>query len=704
VTKPEDPQQSVDSGPGSGPSARAIDDLIALYDAGRYPEVEAAARTMTESWPHHAFSWKILGTALAAQQRLSEALPVIRKSAALSPADPAAFNNLGFVQQALSQVSEAESSFRRALDLNPEFAEAHCNLGNALRELGRANEALASYQRAIAIKPDLAMAHSNLGAVLWDLDRFDEALGSYSRATSISPDLAETHANLGAAFSEFGKPEEAAASYLRAAKVSPGNQKLPYELLAALVLPIISPSRSHIARWRARYADEISRIARSRAGTRGPRPGVPLLAKAPAFFLAYHDENDRALMESLHRLIRDVYPEVTFSAPHLSRWRHASAGSRKLRIGFASEFLVEHTIGKLFQGFIRELDRTRFEVIVFHAPKARMDQARERIDRWSDRSISLAGSLAMMQQAVANEQLDVLFYPDIGMSTATYFLAFARLAPVQATSFGHPDTTGIDTIDYFVSADSWEPPGAEALYSESLIRLGRLPSFYQPLVPARLADRAELGLPEGVTLYGCPQSLFKFHPDFDAVLDAIAEGDPEGRIVLIESKRDAPLAGLLRARWARSAPMLLKRALFLPSLTHSQFMALNAHTDVLLDPVHFGGGNTMYEAMVYGTPIVAWPGRFMRGRLTAGAYHQMEIADAPIARHLEDYAALALALGRDPIRRQALRQSSVTAAQRKLFEDHSAVREFEAFLLASVDAASRGTKLPSGWTPGMPAH
>jgi predicted O-linked N-acetylglucosamine transferase (SPINDLY family) len=198
--------------------------------------------------------------------------------------------------------------------------------------------------------------------------------------------------------------------------------------------------------------------------------------------------------------------------------------------------------------------------------------------------------------------------------------------------------------------------------------------------------------------------LFKFHPDFDAVLNRIAEGDPEGRIVLVAGAREAPMADLLRARWARSAPALRERALILPFLPHAQFMALNAHIDVLLDPVHFGGGNTMYEAMVYGTPVVVWPGRFMRGRLAAGAYRQMNVPDAPIAGSLDEYAELALSLGRDPDRRSALRQSSSSAARRELFEDHAAVREFEAFLLAAVDSASRGEKLPSGWKPSIPAR
>jgi len=105
--------------------------------------------------------------------------------------------------------------------------------------------------------------------------------------------------------------------------------------------------------------------------------------------------------------------------------------------------------------------------------------------------------------------------------------------------------------------------------------------------------------------------------------------------------------------------------------------------------------------MVYGTPVVTWPGRFMRGRIVAGAYRQMGIADAPIAEHVEDYAPLALALGRDPERRRALRQASVAAATTGLFADRRAVREFEAFLIAAVEAAARGGRLPSDWRPDI---
>ena len=100
--------------------------------------------------------------------------------------------------------------------------------------------------------------------------------------------------------------------------------------------------------------------------------------------------------------------------------------------------------------------------------------------------------------------------------------------------------------------------------------------------------------------------------------------------------------------------------IFLPRQPIDRFMALMGTFDVLLDPIHFGSGNTLYEAMAYGTPIVTWPGQFMRGRIVAGAYRQIAVQDAPIAASLAGCAPLAL--GRDRHRRERLRQATLRAA------------------------------------------
>ncbi|MFI4941164.1 MAG: glycosyltransferase, partial [Burkholderiales bacterium] len=346
------------------------------------------------------------------------------------------------------------------------------------------------------------------------------------------------------------------------------------------------------------------------------------------------------------------------------------------------------------------MDRNRFEVVVIYPDEAVQDSLSDELRIVVDKSLSLPSSLPAQQDAISAETLDVLFYPDIGMSQITHSLAYARLAPVQAVSWGHPDTTGLDSIDYFVSAASIEPEDAADHYTERLVRLNRLPCFYYPpaVAPGSLADRISLGLPETGTLYGCPQSLFKFHPDFDAILAAIAEGDPTGWIVLMQGIYPA-WTELLKARWAKTFPHLSERVIFLPHVPLDRFMSLLAQMDVLLDPIHFGSGNTLYEAMVFGVPVVTWPGQFARGRIVAGAYRQMGIADAPVAERLEDYAPLALALGQDPERRLALRQTLMNAAKSELFCDARAVREFERFLEDAVEAAGRGEKLPPTWRP-----
>ena len=98
------------------------------------------------------------------------------------------------------------------------------------------------------------------------------------------------------------------------------------------------------------------------------------------------------------------------------------------------------------------------------------------IGQSAERAERLSGALDVARRQIAAAELDIVFYPDIGMEALTYFLAFARLAPVQCVTWGHPVTTGIPALDYFVSSELLEPDGAEAHYAERLVRLPRLPA------------------------------------------------------------------------------------------------------------------------------------------------------------------------------------------------------------------------------------
>src|SRR5205814_9021898 len=204
-------------------------------------------------------------------------------------------------------------------------------------------------------------------------------------------------------------------------------------------------------------------------------------------------------------------------------------------------------------------------------PRVQEDETARRIRAASDRALMVPGALEAARTAIAGLELDVLFYQDIGMDPFTYFLAFSRLAPVQCTSFGHPDTTGIAAMDYFVSSELFEGANPREHYSERLALLhgaGTLAYYYRPRVAP--GGRDDFGLPAGASLYLCPQTLFKFHPDFDEILGGILRADPQGRLVLIEAEARA-MRERLQARFRAALPDVADRNLFVPRQTGDNF-------------------------------------------------------------------------------------------------------------------------------------
>jgi predicted O-linked N-acetylglucosamine transferase (SPINDLY family) len=274
------------------------------------------------------------------------------------------------------------------------------------------------------------------------------------------------------------------------------------------------------------------------------------------------------------------------------------------------------------------------------------------------------------------------------MEPLSYILAFARLAPVQCVSFGHPNTTGIPTMDYFISNDLFEPPDAQSHYSEKLVQLRDLPTlayYYKPKMPAGPATRESFGLPAEATLYVCPQTLYKLHPEFDDLLRAILARDSRALVVLIAGQFQE-FAERLRQRFARTLPEGEQRIVFLPFMAFDRFMQLLCLADVILDSVHFNGMNSSLQAFAAGTPVVTLPGRFQRGRHTQAMYRKMGIIDC-IAASAEHYVDVAVRIATDSPYRQALRER-ILARHHVLFEDPRVIGEFERFFTEALDDES----------------
>lgn len=479
-----------------------------------------------------------------------------------------------------------------------------------------------------------------VAAEMQDGGRGDEALECYRRILELDPENPEALLCL-AVLREDADIEEARRYMERHIRARPDDAA--GRLRRALMLPAIPQSSEHIERITERLEDELDELAQ---GARAPIRQPEFEVGATPFFLAYYGRNPRPLLEKAARACRAVYPTETECR------RKPFASGKRLRIGFISTYFHEHSVAKTMYGFVRDLPRESFEVHVFAiAPRA--DGWNTRIRSAADHYAELPLDLRSAREALAAANLDIAFFTDIGMDPLTYFLAFWRLAPIQAASWGHSVTSGIDTIDYYVSHDEVELPEAQAHYSEELIRLPGyfMPRYLKPLNPQPRRNNARRE-------YHCPQNLFKLHPDFDATLRAILERDPQGEIVLVDSGR--AWTAQLRQRLERSLGALAARVRIAPRMAHAEFLRHIAAADVILDPFYFGGCNSSCDAFALGAPVVTLPGFLLPGRFTLGLYREMGIEGA-VARSPEEYVELALAIAgsRDELSGKIESQSAV---------------------------------------------
>ncbi len=650
-----------------------VEEALRQHSAGMVTEATVTCREILAVDPDHATVLHLLGIMALQSARFDEAVPLIKCAIEIKPDVAETHLNLGIALHGSSNYGEAIQCFMAALDLRKDFAKAYYNLGLTFAATGKRQEAAASYHKAIMIDPGYTFANNNLGTLLKEQGRLGEAKACFDRALEADASYAECHFNLGAVLQEMGQTQAAKSSFEEAIKHRP--QMAGWKIRKALSVPIIPASVDEIETCRSQLVNDLENLQRQ--GLQLDDPGSEV--GATSFHLAYHNLPNRTLQQCIASLFMSVCPALGFQAPHVAGRVVTDTG--KIRVGFLSAYFRSHTIGKLNIGFIEKLARDVFEVVVFQYP-GKEDELSRRIEVAADDVIMLSRRLENDQSLVAEQKLDILFYPDLGMDPYTYFLSFARLAPVQAVAWGHPDTTGLPEMDYFVSSSLLEPEGATEHYSEKLVTLPTLPTFYyRPEIPKRKYTRAGFGLDDKDVIYLCPQTLFKFHPDFDELIADILLRDRQGVLVLIDDgcggHWNRHLLDRLRGRLQDG----VDRLVFVPRMDKLKFMGLLDVADAVLDISTFSGGNSSLEAFAMNVPIVTLPGDHMRSRVTAACYRQMGL-DALIAKDKEAYVALAIRLAHDQSFRGRMRAEIRDSAHR-LFECEEAVTAFEEFLKSS---------------------
>ncbi len=593
---------------------------------------------------------------------------------------PGVHYNLANVLYEAGLMKSAEYFYQCALQSAPNAAEIHYNLGNVLYAVCRTAEALAAYRTAVSLQWDFAEAYNNIGNILHDQNRLEEAASYFKKALCLKPALINAHHNLGSLLLARNRPDEAHTRFRRSTLLAPSDLSAHF-LMCLSRLPIVYTNEEEINRRRQAYAGDLERLRTviDDAVNSGGAPldgGTNAGANQP-FFLPYQGRDDRPLQETYGLLAARV---ATRAFP---RYGMPSAIGERVRVGIVSGFFHSHTVWHLLiSGWLSQLDRDRFEIIGYHTGGL-SDAATASAERSCAWYVHRRMTPRQWADRIHADAPHVLLYPEIGIDPMAAQLAAIRLAPVQCSSWGHPNTSGLPTVDVFLSSEMMEPSNGCMHYSEKLELLPNLSTYYEPPDwTAARTSRAEFGLRDDVPVFWSGQALYKYLPQYDSVFPRIAREVGDCQFVFIGFGRCEDVTALFRRRLGRAFSDYGLDAsaycVFLPSLPQARFLAAIGVCDVILDTIGWSGGRSTLEALAHDLPVVTLPGAFMRGRHGDAILRRIGVTET-IAGSVDGYVALAAELARNPDLRRGIGER-MRHGKPRIYRDCDYIAALSAFL------------------------
>ena len=649
-----------------------------LKKLGRLHDAESALRRAAIAEPDNMAAVLALGASLLAQGRREEAAECYEKAAALRPGRAEGQWTVGNVLADQGRLDEAALRYQQALSLEPDFAEARHSLCMLLHRQDRTDDAVACLRELLASQPGFAKAYLSLARVLVTQDRLDEAKDSLERMVALDPGLVDAHLGLASIHSARGEMDEAARHYEKALSIEPEHAAARWSAVLSRLQPIYETEAAAIE-GRAAFSRELDALDRW-VGEARIAQFVATVGEPPPFYLAYHEENNRELLQRHGRLCGRI----------MAAWRKGQVvpepagtkGRERIRVGVVSAHFRNHSVwNALVKGWFEQMDRTRFELEALYLGSecdeaTRLAESRATHFEWKN------ASLSRWAQAIGARQPDILIYPDGIMNALSVKLASLRLAPVQIASWGHPETTGLPTIDHFLSAQDMEPEDAQAHYSEELCLLPHLGCWYESRRLASIPEPGALSADPAVPLLICPGTPFKYAPGHDWLLAELAARLGDCRLAFFTYRvpqLSEKLRHRLRAAFAARGLDADRFIVFLPWQTPAGFRALMERAALFLDTIGFSGFNTAMEAVECALPIVTREGRFLRGRFASGILRRMGLPEL-VAHTDEQYVELAVRICRDVEYRAYLRER-IREKRGILFEDPAPIRAMEDMLL-----------------------
>ncbi len=603
-----------------------------------------------------------LGNILIAKNKIKPAVLLYQTALELYPEHPDLLYQYGLAIAASS---------------SPDFADFY--LGSAAYYQQDYQTAIYYYQAILKSQNKTIEVYLNLADCYQQIDQFSSAVSLYNQALEYYPNSVDIYLALILALQNSGQTEVGIQIAKKGLQICPKNIRL--QLAEQRIFPILYQTQAEIKFYRQRFHKLLNNIIQNcpLETTEEKQLALQAIGENTNFYLQYQGYNDLALQQEYGNFVLRVM------AANYSKYTQKLTRRKtdKIKIAYISAFLEWHTIGIVFLGWVKQHNSDLFEVYCYHLGQE-ADDVTDLFCYYSEHFYHIPNHLEMTIKQIIADKIDIIVFLEIGMSPLIIQLAGLQLAPIQCAAWGHPVTTGLPTINYYISAEYLEPIHPKNHYCEQLITLPNLGIYYQkPSLPNPLKSRDRFGLKTESIIYLSCQSLFKYLPQYDKIFGAIATQVKKAQFIFLSHWNSAiteQFKQRLNLAFAKFGLNFEDYCVILPRLDKQDYLQLHLLSDISLDTFKFTGFLTSLDAIACNLPIVTCEGQLMRSRQTAGILKRINVTET-IAQNPSEYIKIAIRLGLDSEARKLIAEK-IKTNQSILYQDRQCVQSLELFYLS----------------------
>jgi len=600
------------------------------------PPASSTARQHVDA-AHQAWAQAV---SLARAGHDADALPLFTRATTLKPRVALYWLNRAGSERRLGHVDAAIASARHALDQEPGNALACQMLAELLRLTGRHAESLAVLRSLHTATPRDAQHRLLEGAAHMALGDWQNAAVAFLDALQHRPDDIAAYTQLGFALANLKRYGEAAECFRTISLLE------PTDVGAAIYV-------AHYAAWACDWRqtdDDMARIHQSLDLLQGREDTPPF---SPFCLLSMNDDaamHLRAARMESARIARVVRQAVPWRAPAPGPAGHPEAAavlaSGRIRVGFVSADFRTHATSLLLVQTLEQLDRSRFEPVLYSHGADDGSPLRRRMEAAADGFVDCR-AMSIEEQAQRIRRDGVALLVDMsGFTQNTRLDVFTlRPAPVQALWLAYPSTTGGDFMDYVVGDPVLTPMAHAEDFSE---HVAQLPVCYEPTDehrdhPEPVESRAACGLPDDAFVYACFNQSYKITEEVFSRWCRILHRVPGSVLWLLVPQPEIQAA--LHAQ-AAARGIVPDRVIFAPFVSPVEHLARLPQADLFLDTFPYGAHTTASDALWMGLPVLTQVGRSFSARVAASLLNAVGLPELAVAS-ADDYEALAVRLAED---------------------------------------------------------